>query len=152
MHFCIISCQREPLHLSINDLTQTTGNKLIYGSKMENLFDKYGGIEVMRELIKEFYAQVYARPEFKTYFAGTDLGDLIQHQRKFFAYAMGKPAEEYKDEWLERGHKNRKISETHYLRVAELLRRVLLDAGVENEHVKDIMIAVASKRAYIVNL
>ena len=65
---------------------------------------------------------------------------------------MGKPAEEYKDEWLERGHKNRKIGETHYLRVAELLRRVLLDAGVENEHVKDIMIAVASKRAYIVNL
>ena len=28
-----------------------------------------------------------------------------------------KKAEEYKDEWLERGHKNRKISETHYLRV-----------------------------------
>jgi truncated hemoglobin YjbI len=119
---------------------------------MENLFDKYGGVETMRELIKEFYARVYARPELKTYFAGSDLGDLIQHQCKFFAYAMGKPAAEYKDEWLKRGHTNRKISETHYFKVAELLRRVLLDAGVENEDVKDIMIAVASKRAHIVNL
>lgn len=119
---------------------------------MENLFDKYGGVETMRELIKEFYAQVYARPELKTYFAGSDLGDLIQHQCKFFAYAMGKPAAEYKDEWLKRGHTNRKISETHYFKVAELLRRALLYAGVENEDVKDIMIAVASKRAHIVNL
>jgi truncated hemoglobin YjbI len=32
---------------------------------MDNLFDKYGGIDVMRELIKEFYAQVYARPALK---------------------------------------------------------------------------------------
>jgi len=119
---------------------------------MENLFDKYGGIEVMRELIKEFYAQVYAQPELKTYFAGTDLGDLIQHQCKFFAYAMGKPAEEYKDEWLERGHKKQENQRNSLFAGAELLRRVLLDAGVENEHVKDIMIAVASKRAYIVNL
>ena len=119
---------------------------------MENLFDKYGGVEVMRELIKEFYVQVYAHPQLKSYFKDSDLNELIQHQCKFFAYAMGKPAVEQKDEWLESGHRNKNISETHFLQVAELLRRVLLNAGVENEHVKDIMIAVASKRAQIVNL
>ena len=119
---------------------------------MDNLFDKYGGIDVMRELIKEFYAQVYARPALKTYFVGTELNDLIQHQCKFFAYAMGKPFQEYKDSWLARGHKDRHISDDHFMKVAEILRRVLLDAGVENEDVKDIMIAVASKRAQIVNL
>ena len=119
---------------------------------MDNLFDKYGGIDVMRELIKEFYAQVYARPALKTYFKKSDLDDLIQHQCKFFAYAMGKPFQVYKDESLARGHSGRHISEDHFLKVAELLRRVLLDAGVENEDVKDIMIAVASKRKQIVNL
>jgi len=119
---------------------------------MDNLFDKYGGIDAMRELIKEFYAQVYARPALKTYFEGTDLNDLIQHQCKFFAYAMGKPFQEYKDEWLARGHAGRNISEDHFMKVAELLRSVLIDAGVENEDVKDIMIAVASKRPQIVNL
>lgn len=119
---------------------------------MENLFDKYGGVEVMRELIKDFYAEVYSRPELKSYFVDTDLNHLVEHQCKFFAYAMGKPAEEYKDEWLERGHKDRHISEDHFFKIAELLRRVLLDAGVDNEHVKDIMIAVASKRRHIVHL
>jgi truncated hemoglobin YjbI len=115
---------------------------------MDNLFDKYGGIDVMRELIKEFYA----RPALKTYFKKSDLDDLIQYQCKFFAYAMGKPFQVYKDESLARGHSGRHISEDHFLKVAELLRRVLLDAGVENEDVKDIMIAVASKRKQIVNL
>ena len=119
---------------------------------MDNLFDKYGGLGTMQGLIKEFYAQVYARPALKTYFEGTDLNDLIQHQCKFFAYAMGKPFQVYKDEWLEAGHKDRRITEDHFMKVAELLRRVLLDAGVENEDVKDIMIAVASKRPQIVNL
>lgn len=119
---------------------------------MDNLFDKYGGIDVMRELIKEFYAQVYARPALKTYFTESDLDDLIQHQCKFFAYAMGKPYQVYKDEWLARGHAGRHISEDHFLKVADLLRRVLLDAGVANDDVKDIMVAVASKRAQIVNL
>ncbi|MDA9091643.1 group 1 truncated hemoglobin [Porticoccaceae bacterium] len=119
---------------------------------MDNLFDKYGGIDVMRELIKEFYAQVYAQPALKTYFEGTDLNDLIQHQCKFFAYAMGKPFQEYKDEWLKKGHEGRNISDDHFLKVAELLRNVLLDAGVENDDVKDIMIAVASKRPQIVNV
>lgn len=119
---------------------------------MENLFDKYGGVEVMRELIKEFYAQVYARPELKAYFVKVNLDQLIEHQCKFFAYAMGKPVEVYKDDWLARGHRGRKISEDHYLKVAELLRSVLIDAGVENNDVKDIMVAVASKRAQIVNL
>jgi truncated hemoglobin YjbI len=119
---------------------------------MDNLFDKYGGIDVMRELIKEFYAQVYARPALKTYFVGTELDDLIQHQCKFFAYAMGKPFQVYKDEWLAKGHTNRNISEDHFSKVAELLRRVLLDAGVDNEDVKNIIIAVASKRKQIVGL
>ena len=67
---------------------------------MDNLFDKYGGVEVMWELIKEFYAQIYSRPKLKTYFVNSNLQNLIEHQYKFFAYAMGKPAEEYKDEWL----------------------------------------------------
>ena len=119
---------------------------------MDNLFDKYGGVSVMRELIKEFYAQVYARPSLKTYFVDTDLNDLIEHQCKFFAYAMGKPSQEYKDKWLANGHKGRRITEDHFLKVAELLRRVLVDAGVENDDIKDIMIAVASKRPQIVNL
>jgi len=119
---------------------------------MDNLFDKYGGLDVMRELIKEFYKQVYARPALKTYFEESNLDDLIQHQCKFFAYAMGKPFQVYKDEWLEKGHTDRHITEDHFMKVAELLRRVLLDAGVENEDVKDIMIAVASKRPQIVNL
>jgi hemoglobin len=118
---------------------------------MDNLFDKYGGVEVMRELIKEFYAQVYARPKLQTYFRKTELKRLIEHQCKFFAYAMGKPAEIYKDEWLKRGHRNRHISDKHFMEVIELLRRVLIDAGVDNEDVKDIMIAVASKRNQIVN-
>jgi len=36
--------------------------------------------------------------------------------------------------------------------VAELLRRVLLDAGVDNQDAKEIMIAVSSKRKHIVNV
>jgi truncated hemoglobin YjbI len=62
---------------------------------MDSLFDKYGGVEVTRELIKEFYAQIYSRPQLKTYFVKSDLQNLIEHQCKFFAYAMGKPAGEY---------------------------------------------------------
>ncbi|MDA9984070.1 group 1 truncated hemoglobin [Porticoccaceae bacterium] len=119
---------------------------------MDNLFDKYGGVDVMRGLIKEFYAQVYARPALKKYFVDTDLEHLIDHQCKFFAYAMGKPFQVYEDEKLKEGHAGRAITEEHFLMVAELLRRVLLDAGVDNQDAKEIMIAVSSKRKHIVNV
>ena len=65
---------------------------------------------------------------------------------------MGKPFQVYEDKKLKRGHAGREITEEHFLMVAELLRRVLLDAGVDNPDAKEIMIAVSSKRKQIVNV
>ena len=61
----------------------------------ESLFDKYGGVETLTPLVREFYKRIMATPNLARYFINTDMEVLIRHQVQFIAVVMGKPAAFY---------------------------------------------------------
>ena len=46
----------------------------------ETLFDKYGGVETLKPLVREFYKRIMATPNLARYFINTDMEVLIRHR------------------------------------------------------------------------
>ena len=61
--------------------------------------------------------------KFKKYFEfgveNIDMEKLIMHQIEFVSYAMGKPKSDYPDAKLYEGHKNLKINDSQFDKIAE---------------------------------
>ena len=77
----------------------------------ESLFDKYGGVETLKPLVKEFYNRIMATPNLARYFINTDMEVLIRHQVQFIAVVMGKPAAFNEGTDMGVAHQNFNISE-----------------------------------------
>ena len=45
----------------------------------ETLFDKYGGVETLMPLVREFQKRTMATPNLARYFINTDMKVLIRH-------------------------------------------------------------------------
>ena len=116
-----------------------------------SLFDKYGGVPTITELVRAFYKKVLGHPDFKQYFENIDMEKLIMHQIEFVSYAMGKPKSDYPDSKLYEGHKNLKISDSQFDKIAVILKSVLMEFKVEKKDILKILDAVESKRNLIVS-
>ncbi len=55
------------------------------------------------------------------------------HQIEFVSYAMGKPKSDYPDSKLYEGHKNLKISDSQFDKIAVILKSVLIEFKVEKK-------------------
>ena len=113
------------------------------------LFKKYGGFSTVSTIVHQFYLDVLASPNLKSYFASVDMERLIDHHTKFISHALGGPAE-YTGRSLEQGHRGLQISHAHFDEVAEILRDTLEDAGMEAADVESVMAIVGQTRAAIV--
>ena len=116
-----------------------------------SLFDKYGGVPTITEVVRAFYKNVLGHPDFKHYFENIDMEKLIMHQIEFISYAMGKPKSDYPDAKLYEGHKNLKINDSQFDKIAEILKSVLIEFKVEKNDILKILDAVESKRKLIVS-
>lgn len=116
-----------------------------------SLFDKYGGVPTITEVVRAFYKKVLGHPDFKQYFENIDMEKLIMHQIEFVSYAMGKPKSDYPDSKLYEGHKNLKISDSQFDKIAVILKSVLMEFKVEKKDILKILDAVESKRNLIVS-
>ena len=116
-----------------------------------SLFDKYGGVPTITEVVRAFYKNVLGHPDFKHYFENIDMDKLIMHQIEFISYAMGKPKSNYPDFRLYEGHKNLKISDSQFDKIAVILKSVLVEFKVEENDILKIIDAVESKRKLIVS-
>lgn len=117
----------------------------------ETLFDKYGGVPVVTEIVTTFYARIMSRPNLARYFRNTNLDALKMHQVKFIAFVMGKPAQYYQGRDLQKAHTGFSISEKSFNEVASILEWTLEDYKVEAEDIETIMEAVEKTRPLIVN-
>ncbi len=118
---------------------------------MHTLFDKYGGTETMRGLVREFYKYARASPKVGHFFKKLNMEKLIDHQVQFLSFILGKPARTYKGRELADAHHPLKISDGDFDEIGRLLRKTLTAAGVANEDVSLIMGVVLEVRDEIVN-
>ena len=117
----------------------------------ENLFDKYGGVETLTPLVREFYKSIMTTPNLARYFINTDMEVLIRHQVQFIAVVMGKPAAFYEGMDMEVAHQNSNISERSFEDVIDVLEETLKDFGVEELDVIEIIDKAKSLKKQIVS-
>ena len=117
----------------------------------ETLFDKYGGVETLTPLVREFYKRIMAIPNLARYFIDTDMEVLIRHQVQFIAVVMGKPAAFYEGMDMGEAHKNARISDRSFEDVIDVLEETLRDFGVEEDDIIEILDKAMSLKKQIVS-
>ena len=114
------------------------------------LFDKYGGVPVIAKLVRAFHKEVMSRPHLAAYFDGVDLVLLAEHTVKYIAFVMGKPAEIYTGRDMYTTHAKFHIHGIHFDEVADVLKDILLGAGVEKKDIESIMQRIEGLREMII--
>jgi hemoglobin len=116
----------------------------------QTLFDKYGGVPVVTEIVRDFYKRVMRRPNLRRYFVNVTLEAVIHHQIAFVSMVMGKTPHDYSGRSMREAHRGIGITTASFELAAELLSDTLVAAEVEQADIDAIMAKVASLRADIV--
>ena len=115
-----------------------------------NLFEKYGGVDTVSQVVHAFYREVTKRPSLSPYFDGVDLVRLIDHQVKFMSYLMGQPASVYSGRQLEAAHQPLRISPEAFAEVGQILSDCLVRAGMAPQDIEQIMDKLVAVRHEVV--
>lgn len=116
-----------------------------------NLFDKYGGVNGLTNVVQIFYQRVLSRPNLARYFTDVDMEALIGHQIKYFAWALGKPAAVYEGGDMREAHAKSGITKASFEEVANILADTLRDHEVTEEDVQTILTRIGMMEADIVS-
>ncbi|GLY66762.1 group I truncated hemoglobin [Amycolatopsis taiwanensis] len=118
---------------------------------MTSIYEEIGGQEALITVVDDFYDRVLADPGLAGYFTGSNMSRLKGRQVEFFAAALGGP-DHYGGQSMKDVHRGMGIDQPAFDRVAELLSDSLLDAGVTDQTVKEIIGAIAPLSKDIVAL
>ena len=113
------------------------------------LFDKYGGIRVLRHVIMEFYDRVLDNDVIGPFFEDVDLARLIDHQTKFFTMVLGGPAQ-FSDDRLAMAHKHLSLTHAEFDDAVLLLTETLDEAEFAPEDRDTVIAAIEARRGIIV--
>ena len=116
-----------------------------------SLFNKYGGVETLTPVVKEFYKRIMATPNLARYFISTDMEVLIRDQVQFIAVVMGKPAAFYEGMDMEAAHQNFNIYDRSFEDVIDVLEETLRDFEVEELDIVEIIDKAKSLKKQIVS-
>ena len=115
----------------------------------QSLFEKYGGFATIHKVVEHFYDGVLDNDILSPHFENVDMSQLIDHQTRFFASAMGGPAS-FDDSHLEKTHQGLGITEESWDAVVGVLLDTLSNFNVEEGDIQLIVGAVGSKKSLIV--
>lgn len=115
-----------------------------------SLFDKYGGVPAVRQLVRHFHQRFAASPTLRRYFENVDTEKFIQHHAELIAYTLGKPAASFDPNKMAEQHHPHGISASSFEQVVNMLRQVLLDAGFEGKDIAQIIHRMDQQRHRIV--
>lgn len=105
----------------------------------------------MLAAVELFYQKVMDDPLTRPFFADLDMVEQVKKQRSFMAWAFGGPAE-YKGRDLKEAHARlvqRGLSDPHFDAVAKHLHATLLELGVGEAEVAEVMTIVGGTRGQV---
>lgn len=117
---------------------------------MSTLFEKYGGLSTISVLTRLFYQKLLDSPQVSHFFAQTDIEKLIDHQTQFLSSALGGPQMTHEVD-LVAAHKNLDITEQDYEAVVEILEETLMEKGVEQQDITDILQLISQFKDKIIS-
>ena len=89
------------------------------------IFDQYGGIPVVTDIVRDFYKRVLRRPNLRRYFLNVEVDHLIGHQVAFVSLAMGRMPHHYVGRDMRVAHHGRGITGASFDLMLELLSDTL---------------------------
>lgn len=113
------------------------------------LYDKYGGLAAISEIVHAFYDKVVASPSLDPYFGGVEMAALIEHQTRFLCKVLGGP-DNVTGLAMGKAHQPHAITAEAFVEVTGLLKEVLEEAHVDPADVTLILGVVASVRSDVV--
>ena len=116
----------------------------------QTLFDKYGGVPAVTEIVRDFYKRVMRRPNLRRYFLNVTLENVIHHQIAFVSMVMGKTPHDYAGRSMKEAHRGIGVTGTSFDLAAQLLTDALTNAEVDPADIDQIMVMVKKLRSEIV--
>ena len=116
----------------------------------ETMYECIGGDAGLKVAVDNFYTRLWADDELKGYFNGIDKDALKKHQRDFLAIALGGVNGHYDGQALPQAHMGLNITDDAFDKVAEHLRRTLVDLKVDGSLLQIILGYVEGKRSQVV--
>lgn len=116
----------------------------------QTIFQRYGGLERVSELVIGFYDRVLASERLAPFFRGCDMRRLIEHQAKYISAVMGGPAS-YKEAQLREVHAHLAISGADFDEMLAHLRAAMQEKGYAEEDAEAVLRRLASLRRVIVS-
>jgi hemoglobin len=114
------------------------------------LFDKYGGVQIVVKLVRDFQAEVLQRPHLAHYFQGLDLARITEHSILYLSFALGKPAKVYMTREMHDLHLKFHIKGFHFDEISDVLKDTLLADGFSKADVEIVMTHIDTVRDVIV--
>jgi hemoglobin len=116
----------------------------------ETMYESIGGDAGLTVVVDDFYRRLWADDELKGYFTGIDKDALKRHQRLFLTQALGGGNSIYDGLTLPQAHAGMNITDDAFDKVAEHLRRTLVDLKVDKSLLQIILGFVEGKRSQVV--
>ncbi len=116
----------------------------------QTIFDKYGGIPVVTDIVRDFYKRVLRRPNLRRYFLNVVVDHLIQHQVAFVSIAMGRMPHHYVGRNMRLAHQGRGITGASFDLMLELLSDTLKSHEFADKDIRQVMANVKKYKSQIV--
>ena len=114
-----------------------------------SMFERYGGFATISKVVMAFYDKALDPDVIGDYFEEIGMPQLIDHQTKFIAMAMGGPAS-YTNEMLRQVHASLEIDTPAFNETVSLLQQTLEEFEVQPEDVNVIIEDFRNRAQYII--
>lgn len=108
----------------------------------ETLYEKLGGEAAITAVVDGFYERVLADDSLVQFFEDANMQALRAHQVQFFSSVTGGPVE-YTGDDMHEAHAHLDITHEHFGSVATHLQGTLEELDVPDEHIDEVVGAVA---------
>lgn len=114
------------------------------------MFERYGGIERVSDLVMALYDRVLASERLAPFFRGCDMRRLVEHQAKYIASVMDGPPS-YSEAQLRDLHAHVAIADADFDEMLDHFRAAMAEKGYAAANVETVIRRLAGLRRVIVN-
>ncbi len=116
----------------------------------ETLFDKYGGVPAVTEIVRDFHERLMRRPHIRRYFADMPMDKIISHHIEYITFALGKPSSNINMKQLHHQHMTAGVTKASHNLMIDLLVDCLRDNEFTDEDIETVTASLQSVTGEIV--
>lgn len=115
-----------------------------------SLYERLGGKPAVDKAVELFYQKVEADPHVAHFFTNLDMVAQASKLSNFMSMVLGGPVN-YTGHDMRRAHAFLKLDQSHFDQVAGHLQATLVELGVPNDDIREVMTLVGSVEDDVLN-